>query len=202
MLFPYGPLGLNSIPWVVAKQTRIFEKNGLDVDMIYVGASAVIVQSMLSGSAGVAGFGGPAVITNVLSGGDIIQVAAMAPYFTQSVVVRSDIRDLRALQGKNRHYPFRFGHRLRDPELDRSSRHQRRQRLANGRFPRGGRRIGARRHRRRGLVAAAQLSHDQRRLSRIGFAQGSARPRQRLFEPRHRRPQIISRRVTGMSSCA
>src|SRR6266508_5257481 len=98
--FPYGPLGLNSLPWVIAKETRLFEKNGLDVDMVYVGASAVIVQSMLSGSANVAGFGGPAVITNVLRGGDIIQVAAMAPYFTQSLLVRADIRDLRSLQGK------------------------------------------------------------------------------------------------------
>ena len=98
--FPYGPLGLNSLPWVVAKQIRLFEKNGLDVDMVYVGASAVIVQSMLSGSANVAGFGGPAVITNVLRGGDIIQVAALAPYFTQSLLVRSDIRDLKSLQGK------------------------------------------------------------------------------------------------------
>jgi ABC-type nitrate/sulfonate/bicarbonate transport system substrate-binding protein len=68
--------------------------------MVYVGASAVIVQSMLSGSANIAGFGGPAVVTNVLRGGDIIQVAAMAPYFTQSLLVRSDIRELRALQGK------------------------------------------------------------------------------------------------------
>ena len=98
--FPYGPLGLNSIPWVVAKERRFFEKNGLDVDMVYVGASAVIVQSMLSGSANVAGFGGPAVITNVLRGGDIIQVAAMAPYFTQSLLVRPDIRDIKNLQGK------------------------------------------------------------------------------------------------------
>ena len=98
--FPYGPLGLNSVPWVVAKDMRLFEKNGLDVDMVYVGASAVIVQSMLSGSSNVAGFGGPAVITNVLRGGDIIQVAAMAPYFTQSLFVRPDIRDLRGLQGK------------------------------------------------------------------------------------------------------
>jgi ABC-type nitrate/sulfonate/bicarbonate transport system substrate-binding protein len=98
--FPYGPLGLNSLPWVVAKDTRLFEKNGLDVDMVYVGASAVIVQSMLSGSSNVAGFGGPAVITNALRGGDIIQVAAMAPYFTQSLFVRPDIRDLRSLQGK------------------------------------------------------------------------------------------------------
>ena len=98
--FPYGPLGLNSIPWVMAKQARIFEKNGLDVDLVYVGASAVIVQSMLSGSANVAGFGGPAVITNVLRGGDIIQVAAMAPYFTQSLVARPELREMRALQGK------------------------------------------------------------------------------------------------------
>lgn len=98
--FPYGPLGLNSAPWVVAKETRIFEKNGLDLDMVYVGASAVIVQSMLSGSSNLAGFGGPAVVTNVLRGGDIIQVAAMAPYFTQSLFARPDIRDLRGLQGK------------------------------------------------------------------------------------------------------
>jgi ABC-type nitrate/sulfonate/bicarbonate transport system substrate-binding protein len=98
--FPYGPLGLNSLPWVVAKEARFFEKNRLDVDMVYVGASAVIVQSMLSGSANMAGFGGPAVVTNVLRGGDIIQVAAMAPYFTQSLLVRSELRDLQSLQGK------------------------------------------------------------------------------------------------------
>jgi NitT/TauT family transport system substrate-binding protein len=98
--FPYGPHGLNSMPWVIAKEARIFEKNGLDVDMVYVGASAVIVQSMLSGSANVAGFGGPAVVTNVLRGGDIIQVAAMAPYFTQSLFVRPDLRTVRDIQGK------------------------------------------------------------------------------------------------------
>jgi len=98
--FPYGPLGLNSLLWVVAKEARLFEKNGLDVEMVYVGASAVMVQSMLSGAANLAGFGGPAVVTNVLRGGDIIQVAAMAPYFTQSLLVRADIRDLKSLQGK------------------------------------------------------------------------------------------------------
>jgi NitT/TauT family transport system substrate-binding protein len=98
--FPYGPFGLNSIPWVVAKEARLFEKHGLDVDMVYVGASAVIVQSMLSGSAGMAGFGGPAVITNVLRGGDIVQVAAIAPYYTQSLIARPDLKDLRSLDGK------------------------------------------------------------------------------------------------------
>ena len=98
--FPYGPLGLNSVPFVVAREARLFDKHGLAVDMVYVGASAVIVQSMLSGAANFAGFGGPAVITNILSGGDIIQIAALLPYFTQSLMVRADIRDVRSLQGK------------------------------------------------------------------------------------------------------
>lgn len=98
--FPYGPLGLNSVPFLAAKEARLFEKHGLAVDMVYVGASAVMVQSMLSGAANFAGFGGPAVITNVLSGGDIIQISALLPYFTQSLIVRGDIRDLRSLPGK------------------------------------------------------------------------------------------------------
>ncbi len=98
--FPYGPIGLNSLPWVVAKEARLFEKNGLDVDMVFIGASSVMVQSMLAGSANIAGLAGPAIITNVLKGGDIIQVAAMVPYFTQSLMVHPEIKDIRALKGK------------------------------------------------------------------------------------------------------
>ena len=56
--FPYGPMGLNSMPWIVAKEANLFEKNGLNVDMTFVGVSTVMVQSMLSGSANVAGLGG------------------------------------------------------------------------------------------------------------------------------------------------
>ena len=98
--FPYGPIGLNSLPWVAAKEARLFEKNGLDVDMVFIGASSVMVQSMLAGSANIAGLAGPAIITNVLRGGDIIQVAAMVPYFSQSLMVHPEIKELRALKGK------------------------------------------------------------------------------------------------------
>src|SRR5439155_22213811 len=84
--FPYGPMGLNSMPWIVAKESNLFAKNGVDVDMIFVGVSTVMIQSMLSGAANIAGLGGPAVISNVLKGGDIIQIAATVPYFTQSLM--------------------------------------------------------------------------------------------------------------------
>jgi ABC-type nitrate/sulfonate/bicarbonate transport system substrate-binding protein len=98
--FPYGPMGLNSMPWIVAKEANLFEKNGLNVDMIFVGVSTVMVQSMLSGSANLGGLGGPAVVSNVLKGGDIIQIAATVPYFTQSLMVRPQITELGALRGK------------------------------------------------------------------------------------------------------
>ena len=98
--FPYGPMGLNSMPWIVAKEANLFEKNGINVDMIFVGVSTVMVQSMLSGSANVAGLGGPAVVSNVLRGGDIIQIAATVPYFTQSLMVRPQILDIAGLKGK------------------------------------------------------------------------------------------------------
>ncbi len=98
--FPYGPMGLNSMPWIVAKEANLFEKNGLNVDVIFVGVSTVMVQSMLSGSANIAGLGGPAVVSNVLRGGDIIQIAATVPYFTQSLMVRPQITELGGLRGK------------------------------------------------------------------------------------------------------
>jgi len=60
--FPYGPMGLNSMPWIVAKEANLFEKNGLHVDMIFVGVSTVMIQSMLSGAANIGGLGGPAVM--------------------------------------------------------------------------------------------------------------------------------------------
>jgi ABC-type nitrate/sulfonate/bicarbonate transport system substrate-binding protein len=98
--FPYGPMGLNSMPWIAAKEANLFEKNGVSVDMIFVGVSTVMIQSMLSGAANIAGLGGPAVISNVLKGGDIIQIAATVPYFTQSLMVRPQVTEINGLSGK------------------------------------------------------------------------------------------------------
>src|SRR5262249_45024270 len=73
---PFSPVGINSLPLFVAREARLYEKNGIDVDVIFIGASSALFQAMLSGAADIAGSGGPAVISNVLKGGDIIQVAA------------------------------------------------------------------------------------------------------------------------------
>jgi ABC-type nitrate/sulfonate/bicarbonate transport system substrate-binding protein len=78
---PFSPIGINCLPWFVAKEARLYEKNGIDVDPVFIGASSALFQSMLSGAADMAGSGGPSVISNVLQGGDIIHVT---PWFRVS----------------------------------------------------------------------------------------------------------------------
>lgn len=98
--FPYTPIGVASWPWWIAKDAGYYEKHGLDVDMIYVGASPVIVQAMLGGQAGVGAGGGTPLVSNVLQGGDVVQVATLIPYAIQSLIVRSDIKSTKELAGK------------------------------------------------------------------------------------------------------
>jgi ABC-type nitrate/sulfonate/bicarbonate transport system substrate-binding protein len=97
--FPYSPINTSALPFMLAKDAKIFEKYGLDVDLIFMGASALIIQSMLSGAANIAGFGGPAIISNVLRGGDVISVAATVP-LAQPLITRNAIEKPDDLRGK------------------------------------------------------------------------------------------------------
>ena len=98
--FPFTPISAASLPWWIAKESRYYEKYGLDVDMIYVGASPVIIQAMLGGQAGVGAGGGPPLVSNILQGGDVVQVATTVPYAIQSLIVKPEIRTAAELSGK------------------------------------------------------------------------------------------------------
>jgi NitT/TauT family transport system substrate-binding protein len=98
--FPYSPISYHSLPFLVAYEAKLFEKHGLEVDPIFAGASSLIVQSMLAGEADLAGMAGPAVISNVLKGGDVIQVAALVKSFSVPLYVQPSITQVAQLTGK------------------------------------------------------------------------------------------------------
>src|SRR5262245_11113199 len=98
--FPYSPISYHSLPWLVAYEAKIFEKHGLEVDPVFAGASSLIVQSMLAGEADLSGMAGPAVISNVLKGGDVIQVAALVKSFSVPLYVQPAITQVAQLSGK------------------------------------------------------------------------------------------------------
>ncbi len=98
--FPYSPISWNSLPWWMAKDAGHFERNGLEVDLFYEGASSVIVQSMLAGEANFAGLAGPAVVSNVINGGDVIQIAAVVKTFTVPMFSAPSIKEVAQLKGQ------------------------------------------------------------------------------------------------------
>src|SRR5947208_17163482 len=86
----------------MAKEARFFEKYGLDVEMNFEGASSVIVQAMLAGEANFAGLAGPAVVSNVVNGGDVIQVGAVVKTFTIPMYSQPSINEVARLKGQKR----------------------------------------------------------------------------------------------------
>jgi len=99
VLFPYSVVNYSSLPWMIAKDAGLFRKHGLDVDLVFMGSSALIVQSMLSGAVPVAGVAGPAVVSSVVSGGDVVTVANLAP-LTIALMVKPAIEKPEDLRGK------------------------------------------------------------------------------------------------------
>jgi ABC-type nitrate/sulfonate/bicarbonate transport system substrate-binding protein len=98
--FPYTPVGWESLSWFVAKEAGLYEKYGFDVELFFQGASSEIIQAMLAGEANLAGLAGPAVISNVIGGGEVIQVAALVKTFTIPLYSHPSIKTLADLKGK------------------------------------------------------------------------------------------------------
>jgi NitT/TauT family transport system substrate-binding protein len=99
VLFPYSVVNYSSLPWMIAKDAGLFRKQDLDVDLVFMGSSALIVQAMLSGAVPVAGVAGPAIISSVVSGGDVVTVANLAP-LTIALMVKPSIEKPEDLRGK------------------------------------------------------------------------------------------------------
>src|SRR2546427_3175351 len=56
-----------SIPWI-AKEAGIFQRHGLDVELVYIAAGSRAVQTLVGGSIDVAAIGGPAGVDAKLAG--------------------------------------------------------------------------------------------------------------------------------------
>lgn len=98
--FTYAPLSASGFLWFIAKDAGYFEKNRLDVDMYFEGASPIMVQSILAGENQLAGGLGPTAVTNVLQGGDVIPIACITHTFTTPMYVQPSITSLQQLRGK------------------------------------------------------------------------------------------------------
>ncbi|HEY6368053.1 MAG TPA: ABC transporter substrate-binding protein [Candidatus Binatia bacterium] len=87
------------IPWL-AKDAKIFEKNGLDVEPVLLRGSGQTSQAMVSGSLFASSVALPAVMLADLNGADLANVAHGIAAQGSKLMVKPEIRKLEDLKGK------------------------------------------------------------------------------------------------------
>jgi ABC-type nitrate/sulfonate/bicarbonate transport system substrate-binding protein len=93
-------ISMGNIIIYFAKEAKIYEKYGLDVDPVAVAGSGIASKALIAGSVLISPIATPTVMTAVLAGSDMVILAHTMPGVIQSLVVRSDIKHDEDLKGK------------------------------------------------------------------------------------------------------
>lgn len=93
-------LGGSGLPLYVAKSTGIFEKYGLDVDLLVIPGGPLGMQVMLSGGTHSGNIAAMTPIRTILGGGDIVIVGGYLNRQMFNLVARKEIRNPADLKGK------------------------------------------------------------------------------------------------------
>ncbi len=89
----------NWIPWL-AKEAKIYEKNGLDVELILVKGSGQTSTAILSGSLFAAPVAVPTVMLANLGGADLVNIAHTVPGVQSKLLVKQEIKRPEDIKGK------------------------------------------------------------------------------------------------------
>ena len=92
-------VGSMAVVWV-AKEAKLFEKHGLDVELIYVAGSSRVVQAMLAKDIPISEIAIPAVIQANLAGADLVMLAGPNHKPGQKIMVKPEIKRREDLKGK------------------------------------------------------------------------------------------------------
>jgi len=95
----YSAISGEQVPAWIAKETGIFEKNGLAVQLIYFTGGTTAVQALVSGEVPISQVAGPAVVNSALAGSDIIIVAGGATSLDYWLMSRPEIKRPEQLKG-------------------------------------------------------------------------------------------------------
>jgi NitT/TauT family transport system substrate-binding protein len=92
-------VGSMAVLWIT-KEARLFEKHGLEVELIYVAGSSKVVQAMLAKEIPLAEIAIPAVIQANLAGADLVMLAGPNHKPGQKIMVKPEIKKPEDLKGK------------------------------------------------------------------------------------------------------
>ncbi|MGE5217338.1 MAG: ABC transporter substrate-binding protein [Chloroflexota bacterium] len=91
--------GSSSVVWV-AKETKLFDKNGIDATVIFISGSIRGIQSILAGEIPIGEGGGPGLASARLAGGDVVAIAGNVNVLPYYLVAQPSIKKYEDLRGK------------------------------------------------------------------------------------------------------
>jgi NitT/TauT family transport system substrate-binding protein len=91
--------GSSSVLWV-AKDTKIFDKHGIDATVIFISGSVRGIQSILAGEIPIGEGGGPGLASARLAGGDVVALAGNVNLLPYYLVAQPSIKKQEDLRGK------------------------------------------------------------------------------------------------------
>jgi len=94
----YSSISTDQLPAWVAKETGIFTKNGLDVQLVYVRA-AMSAMGLLSGDTPIAQAAGPGIVSSNLQGSDTVMIAGGVVALNHWLISRPEIKTPQQLKG-------------------------------------------------------------------------------------------------------
>jgi NitT/TauT family transport system substrate-binding protein len=91
----------SSVPFWVAKDAGIFQKHGLDVDMLFINGSTRGIQSLIAGDLNFTGAVGTSAINGRLAGGDIRIISSLVNTLPYYIVGKPEIKSPEELKGRS-----------------------------------------------------------------------------------------------------
>ena len=104
----YSALTANMAAYWLAKETRLFEKNGLNVDVVLIESGTTTIQALVAGETQIAMGGGTVAVSSALAGADLISIASLESRLPYGLLAQKEIKTLEQLKGK-KHAISRFG---------------------------------------------------------------------------------------------
>jgi len=104
----YSALTANMAAYWLAKETRLFEKHGLDVDVVLIESGVTTVQALTAGETQIAMGGGTVAVSSNLAGSDIVSIASIESRLPYALLAQKEIKTTDQLKGK-RQSISRFG---------------------------------------------------------------------------------------------
>lgn len=95
----YSAISGDAMPAWIAKDAGIFEKNGLDVQLVFFTGGTTAVMALVSADTPIAQLAGPAVVNSVMAGSDATLIVGGVTSLNYYLLSRSEIKTPEQLKG-------------------------------------------------------------------------------------------------------